>query len=245
MNEGPPLALALLPGHDASGHWAGQFISGCLGGWTFYYGAIATVDRATLRLLDQLARQLMRRCAGLRPDHPSKSLHRPMCVDGIFPATTLYAAAIVHHNLRHIATEWMEGCRSRLDLLRDEHGWPAHSHACFSTAPVLQRSSVGGRLLWAMRELGLMLVQADLPKPTEIPVAYPGEAHLELLPAHPQTRPQEYGANTSGFSHCHSPESPAPYYSGFQNTFHAEYPAGEQTGIMLPNTQIFIFQHLR
>eukprot|EP00665_Eupelagonemidae_sp_cell47_P015191 gene15191-biopygen8776 len=166
-------------------------------------------------LLDQLARNLIRRCAGLRPDHPSRLLYRPINPDGIYPATALYAAAIVHQNVRHIATEWMEGGQDRLEALRREPGWPGSSHACPSTAPVLQRSTLGARLLWAMRELGLMLVQADLPLPADLPVAYFGEAHLDLIPPTMHDSVEwflDVANPIGGFGSCAAPEGEVPFY---------------------------------
>jgi hypothetical protein len=175
-------AVALLPGEEASGYWAAQFVAGTLGGFIFYYGAIATMSRATLRLLDQLSRRLLRRCGGLRPDHPSHLLTRPYNPDGFHPASVVYAAAIVHLNVRVVNSEWLVGNNERLEMLRSDPNWPKTKYACASVAPVLQQASCGELFMWATRELGQAIVQAGLPCTTEVPSAYWGEAALGLLP---------------------------------------------------------------
>jgi hypothetical protein len=172
----------MLPGPEASGFWAAKFVAGTLGGYIFYYGGIAVISRATLRLLDRMGRNLMRRCGGLRPEHPSHMLIRPRCADGLHPASVLYAAAIVHLNLRTIATEWLWDSVDRLELLQSTPHWPSSKYACGSLAPVLQQASCGELFIWAVKELGLAIVQPNQPCPTSIPAAFWGEASLDHLP---------------------------------------------------------------
>ena len=196
-------AVRLLPGGDFPGHLAAEFLGAVVSGHIFYYGGLASISRGDLRLLDQLSRQLLRRCCGLRRDHYNAQLCRPRWERGPFPASPLYAAAIVHLNLAQVAREWVEGSTDRLDMLRNDPCWPACRFVCPSVAPNLSFSSPATSLLWALRELGLLLEQADKPLPSAMPVAYPGEAQADL-------------ADASAYNHKMTCEGIEVYLSGLQ-----------------------------
>eukprot|EP00665_Eupelagonemidae_sp_cell47_P017864 gene17864-biopygen6006 len=101
----------------------------------------------------------------------------------MYPASTLMAAAVLLQNSRRITGEWFDGNADRLEVLKAERSsWPSVPIACAAAAPVLGKENLTQRLLWATRELGLMLIQADpdMPQAVEIPVAYWGIAHGSL-----------------------------------------------------------------
>eukprot|EP00660_Eupelagonema_oceanica_P001523 gene1523-675_t len=175
-----------------------SFIQGMLGGWIFYYGGIASIGKATLDKLDVLSRQLVRRCANLRPDHHCHRLYRPEWPDGLIPASVLLAAAIVHATHRLIVRDWFsipegaaEESMGRYEVCLNDPSWPRSEVNCGAVMPLIEHASPAGGFLWGLHELGLMMEQPSGPNADpdyeegcaagKIPVSYWGAAHRDLF----------------------------------------------------------------
>eukprot|EP00662_Eupelagonemidae_sp_cell21_P057775 gene57775-biopygen116231 len=183
-------AMKMLPGGGTSAHIARTVANGIIAGHLMYFGGLADYTRSMLQRLDSLARRTVRRCAGVVDKFPSRLLYQPNWPEGMIPAKVLYAAAIVHSTGRIVAAEYQDGITERWQMLQECPLWPRRLFAFPACSPDLGNCAIAERVLWATKELGLILVQPLLPVSDGLPndqyhqlapVIYYGESHAEFL----------------------------------------------------------------